>query len=36
MSTNRNGTRDLLRMEEVTAGYAHDIDILQNVSLTLP
>jgi branched-chain amino acid transport system ATP-binding protein len=36
VSTNPNGTRDLLRMEEVTAGYAHDIDILQNVSLTLP
>ncbi len=36
MSTNGSGTRDLLRMEEVTAGYARDIDILQDVSLTLP
>ena len=26
----------LLRMERVTAGYAQDIDILQDVSLTLP
>ncbi len=31
MSTNGSSTRDLLRMEEVTAGYAHDIDILQDV-----
>jgi branched-chain amino acid transport system ATP-binding protein len=31
-----NGERALLRMERVTAGYARDIDILQEVSLTLP
>lgn len=35
MSTG-TGARALLRMEDVTAGYAHDIDILQQVSLTLP
>jgi branched-chain amino acid transport system ATP-binding protein len=29
------GERALLRMERVTAGYAQDIDILQEVSLTL-
>jgi branched-chain amino acid transport system ATP-binding protein len=31
-----DGERALLRMERVTAGYARDIDILQEVSLTLP
>jgi branched-chain amino acid transport system ATP-binding protein len=31
-----NGGRPLLRMEQVTAGYAQDIDILQEVSLVLP
>ena len=31
-----DGARALLRMERVTAGYARDIDILQEVSLTLP
>lgn len=31
-----DGERPLLRMERVTAGYAQDIDILQEVSLTLP
>jgi branched-chain amino acid transport system ATP-binding protein len=31
-----NGEAALLRMERVTAGYARDIDILQEVSLTLP
>ncbi|MGH6899055.1 MAG: ABC transporter ATP-binding protein [Geminicoccaceae bacterium] len=30
------GEHALLRMERVTAGYARDIDILQEVSLTLP
>jgi branched-chain amino acid transport system ATP-binding protein len=30
------GNGALLRMERVTAGYARDIDILQEVSLTLP
>ena len=33
-ATGGNGA--LLRMEGVTAGYARDIDILQDVSLTLP
>jgi branched-chain amino acid transport system ATP-binding protein len=31
-----NGNGALLRMDRVTAGYARDIDILQEVSLTLP
>jgi branched-chain amino acid transport system ATP-binding protein len=35
-ATRADGERALLRMERVTAGYARDIDILQEVSLTLP
>jgi branched-chain amino acid transport system ATP-binding protein len=35
-ATGADGARALLRMERVTAGYARDIDILQEVSLTLP
>lgn len=35
-TTGANGNGALLRMERVTAGYARDIDILQEVSLTLP
>lgn len=31
-----NGEPALLRMENVTAGYAQDIDILQDISLALP
>jgi branched-chain amino acid transport system ATP-binding protein len=37
VTANRDGGEHmLLRMEHVTAGYAHDIDILQDVSLALP